>query len=148
MIHIERSSEIAATPAEIWEVLADFGALASWVPMIQHTCPLSDQTEGVGTVRRVQVQRQTLVETVTVWSPPDTLTYTIEGLPPIAGVPITTWRLVADGPRTRVTVSTDLDTGRNPIRRLVGRKVLDRLGLAAEFMLAGLAARVAPGASS
>jgi hypothetical protein len=47
-----------------------------------------------------------------------------------------------------VTVSTDLDTGRNPLRRLVGRKVLDRLGLAAEFMLAGLAARVAPGASS
>ncbi|NBV74348.1 MAG: SRPBCC family protein, partial [Actinobacteria bacterium] len=44
MIHIERSSEIAATPSEIWEVLADFGALASWVPMIQHTCPLSDQT--------------------------------------------------------------------------------------------------------
>lgn len=148
MIHIERSSEIAATPSEIWEVLADFGALASWVPMIQHTCPLSDQTEGVGTVRRVQVQRQTLVETVTVWSPPDTLTYTIEGLPPIAGVPVTTWHLVADGPSTRVTVSTDLDTGRNPIRRLVGRKVLDRLGLAAEFMLAGLAARVAPGASS
>ena len=148
MIHIERSSEIAATPAEIWEVLADFGALASWVPMIQHTCPLSDQTEGVGTVRRVQVQRQTLVETVTVWSPPDTLTYTIEGFPPIAGVPVTTWRLIADGPNTRVTVSTDLDTGRNPIRRLVGRKVLDRLGLAAEFMLAGLAARVAPGASS
>ena len=148
MIHIERSSEIAATPAEIWEVLADFGALASWVPMIQHTCPLSDQTEGVGTVRQVQVQRQTLVETVTVWSPPDTLTYTIEGLPLIAGVPVTTWRLIADGPNTRVTVSTDLDTGRNPIRRLVGRKVLDRLGLAAEFMLAGLAARVAPGASS
>lgn len=148
MIHIERSSEIAATPAEIWEVLADFGALASWVPMIQHTCPLSDQTEGVGTVRRVQVQRQTLVETVTVWSPPDTLTYTIEGLPSIAGVPVTTWRLIADGPNTRVTVSTDLDTGRNPIRRLVGRKVLERLGLAAEFMLAGLAARVAPGASS
>ena len=148
MIHIERSSEIAATPAEIWEVLADFGALASWVPMIQHTCPLSDQTEGVGTVRRVQVQRQTLVETVTVWSPPDTLTYTIEGLPPIAGVPVTTWRQIANGPSTRVTVSTDLNTGRNPIRRLVGRKVLERLGLAAEFMLAGLAARVAPGASS
>ena len=148
MIHIERSSEIAATPSEIWEVLADFGALASWVPMIQHTCPLSDQTEGVGTVRRVQVQRQTLVETVTVWSPPDTLTYTIEGLPPIAGVPVTTWRLAANGSSTRITVSTDLDTGRNPIRLLVGRKVLERLGLAAEFMLAGLAARVAPGASS
>ena len=138
MIHIERASKIAATPSEIWEVLADFGALASWVPMIQHTCPLSDQTEGVGTVRRVQVQRQTLVETVTIWTPPTTLAYTIEGLPPIAGVPVTTWRLTPQGASTSVTVSTELDTGRNPVRALVGRKVLERLGLAAEFMLAGL----------
>jgi carbon monoxide dehydrogenase subunit G len=142
MIQIERSREIDATPDRLWEVLADFGALASWVPMIQHTCPLSEQTEGVGTVRRVQVQRQTLVETVTIWTPPTTLAYTIEGLPPIAGVPVTTWRLTPQGPSTSVTVSTELDTGRNPVRVLVGRKVLERLGLAAEFMLAGLAERV------
>ena len=138
MIRTERSREIEATPERLWEVLADFGALASWVPMIQHTCPLSEQTEGVGTVRRVQVQRQTLVETVTVWSPPDLLAYTIEGLPPLVGVPVTSWRLVPRGSTTSVTVSTELDTGRNPVRALVGRKVLERLGTAAEFMLAGL----------
>ncbi len=141
MIQTERSRDIDATPERLWEVLADFGALASWVPMIQHTCPLSEQTEGVGTVRRVQVQRQTLVETVTIWTPPTTLAYTIEGLPPIAGVPVTTWRLTPQGASTSVTVSTELDTGRNPVRLLVGRKVLERLGLAAEFMLAGLAER-------
>ncbi len=141
MIQTERSRDIEATPDRLWEVLADFGALASWVPMIQHTCPLSEQTEGVGTVRRVQVQRQTLVETVTIWTPPTTLAYTIEGLPAIAGVPVTTWRLTPQGASTAVTVSTELDTGRNPVRVLVGRKVLERLGLAAEFMLAGLAER-------
>ena len=141
MIQTERSRDIDATPERLWEVLADFGALASWVPMIQHTCPLSEQTEGVGTVRRVQVQRQTLVETVTIWTPPTTLAYTIEGLPPIAGVPVTTWQLTPQGASTSVTVSTELDTGRNPVRLLVGRKVLERLGLAAEFMLAGLAER-------
>ena len=141
MIQTERSRDIDATPERLWEVLADFGALASWVPMIQHTCPLSEQTEGVGTVRRVQVQRQTLVETVTIWTPSTTLAYRIEGLPPIAGVPVTTWRLTPQGASTSVTVSTELDTGRNPVRLLVGRKVLERLGLAAEFMLAGLAER-------
>ena len=34
------------------------------------------------------------------------------------------------------------DTGRNPVRVLVGRKVLERLETAAEFMLAGLDERV------
>ena len=138
MIHIERSSEIAAAPAEIWEVLADFGALASWVPMIQHTCPLSEQTEGVGTVRRVQVQRQTLVETVTIWTPPTTLAYTIEGLPPIAGVPVTTWRLTPMGNATNVEIVTEVATGWNPARSLVAKQVLKRLGLAADMMLVGL----------
>ena len=36
----------------------------------------------------------------------------------------------------------ELDTGRNPVRVLVGRKVLERLEAAAEFMLAGLDERV------
>ena len=70
------------------------------------------------------------------------LAYTIEGLPPLVGVPVTSWRLVPRGSTTSVTVSTELDTGRNPVRVLVGRKVLERLETAAEFMLAGLDERV------
>ena len=75
-------------------------------------------------------------------SPPDLLAYTIEGLPPLGGVPVTPWRRAPGGSTSSVTVSTELDTGRNPVRAFVGRKVLERLETAAEFMLAGLDERV------
>jgi hypothetical protein len=127
----------------VWEVLADFGAIAQWVPMIQHSCLLSEQTEGVGTLRRVQIARQTLVERVTVWDPPRELAYTIEGLPPMVGAAHTTWRVtpVHDhdaAARTDVVITTRIDTGRNPAKVLIAKKALERMALAAEMMLAGL----------
>lgn len=135
---VERARSISATPERAWEVLTDFGALSSWVPMIQHSCLLSEQTDGVGTVRRVQIARQTLVERVDVWEPTSTLGYTIEGLPPIVGTARNTWRLAPTASGTDVTLTTEIDTGRNPIKQVVAKKVLERMSTASEFMLAGL----------
>ncbi|NBU96325.1 MAG: hypothetical protein EBS20_10650, partial [Actinobacteria bacterium] len=63
---------------------------------------------------------------------------TIEGLPPIAGVPVTTWRLTPMGNATNVEIVTEVATGWNPARSLVAKQVLKRLGLAADMMLVGL----------
>ena len=125
-------------------MLADFGAISTWVPLIQHSCLLSEQADGIGAVRRVQIARQTLVERVTTWDPPRTLTYTIEGLPPIVGAATNTWTLTPAGGTTAVTLDTTLDTGRNPAKALIAKKVLERMATASELMLAGLAAAVAP----
>lgn len=140
MSRLERSTTVAAPPDRVWAVLADFGALASWVPLIAHSCLLSEQTEHPGTVRRVQIARQTLVETVVVWRPGRELAYDIDGLPPIVGTPRNTWRLTADGDATHVALTTEIDTGHNPVKALVAKKVLERMALASDFMLAGLAA--------
>lgn len=141
---IERSAVVGAPTAEVWAVLADFGAIASWVPMIQHSCPLTERTAGPGAVRRVQIARQTLVERVVAWNPPGRLAYDIEGLPPIVGTARTTWTLTPVDDGTAVVVTTGIATGRNPVKRLVARKVLERMAMAAELMLAGLAGAVAP----
>lgn len=146
MSHLERTTTVAAPPERVWEVLADFGAIATWVPMIQHSCLLSEQTEHPGTVRRVQIARQTLVERVVTWRPTQELAYDIEGLPPIVGTARNTWRLTAsaDGAGTDVVLTTEIDTGTNPVKRLVAKKVLERMALASDMMLAGLTATVAP----
>ena len=80
---ISRSRTIAAEPQAIWDVLADFGSISSWADNVDHSCLLSPATEGiaVGTTRRVQVGRNTLVERITEFDPPTTLAYDIEGLP-------------------------------------------------------------------
>lgn len=139
MTAVERSTTLAATPDEVWAVLADFGALASWVPMIQHSCLLSEQTEGIGTVRRVQLARQTLVERVTTWRPGDELAYAIEGLPPMVGRARNTWRIVPGPTGCRVTLTTEIDTGHNPAKLVIAKKVLEKMSVASDFMLAGLA---------
>ncbi|MGF1599073.1 MAG: SRPBCC family protein [Acidimicrobiales bacterium] len=148
MSRLERSVIVAAPPERVWEVLADFGAIADWVPLIQHSCLLSGQTERPGTVRRVQIARQTLVERVVTWRPFRELAYDIEGLPPVVGPARTTWRLTPEGngTTTRVVLSTAIDTGPNPVKVLVARKVLERMALASDLMLTGLTNAVAPGA--
>ncbi len=140
MSRLERSITVNAPPERVWEVLADFGDIADWVPVIQHSCLLSDQTERVGAVRRVQIARQTLVERVVSWKPRRELAYDIEGLPPVVGTARNTWRLTGVGDNTDVTLTTELKPGRNPVKRFIAQKVLDRMALASEVMLAGLAA--------
>lgn len=139
MTGIERTTSLADGPDEVWAVLADFGALASWVPMIQHACLLSEQTEGVGTVRRVQIARQTLVERVITWRPARELAYSIEGLPPMIGAARNTWCLSPSSAGCDVTLTTTIETGRNPIELLIARTVLARMAVVSELMLAGLA---------
>ena len=139
MSSVERSKTIAASPEATWAVLTDFGELARWVPMIQHSCLLSEQTDGVGTVRRVQIARQTLVERVVTWDAPNELAYSIEGLPPIVGTARNTWRLRDTAGGCAVTLTTEIDTGLNPVKLVIAKKVLERMTMASEFMLAGLA---------
>lgn len=143
MSAVERRATVTATPDRVWSLLADFGALSAWVPLIQHSCLLTDQTEGVGTTRRVQIMHQTLVERVTTWSPGNELAYSIEGLPPIVGTARNTWRIGAAPGGSEVVVTTEIDTGRNPLKMLVASKVLERMATASEFMLAGLGQVVA-----
>ena len=80
---MSRMRTLAAEPQAVWKVLADFGALSSWARNVDHSCLLEhgDDGVGVGTSRRVQVGRNTLVERVTDVIPGSTLAYDIEGLP-------------------------------------------------------------------
>jgi carbon monoxide dehydrogenase subunit G len=143
---VERTGTVAAPPDAVWTVLADFGGISEWVPMIQHSCLLSEQTDGVGTVRRVQVGMQTLVERVTTWNPPSELVYDIEGLPPIVGTARNSWRITPTRAGSDVVLTTEIDTGRNPVKALIARKVLERMAVASEMMLAGLTSAIAPAA--
>ena len=141
VVRIEKTVAIDATHATAWSVLADFGAIASWVPLIGHSCLLSERTEGLGATRRVQIARQVLVERVVTWEPGRSLAYDIEGLPPIVGAPRNTWTLTPTTDGTRVALTTTIDTGRNPVKKFAAGKALERMALASDMMLAGLAAR-------
>jgi carbon monoxide dehydrogenase subunit G len=148
MATVVKSMEIPAPADAVWAVLADFPRISAWASNVDHSCLMSEKTEGVGMVRRIQSGRTTVVETVEYWDPGVALRYAITGLPPVIRSVTNTWSVLPDGNATIVNLITEIDAGPRPpqqgIAKLVGRK----LGEASDQMLSGLAAHLAAPSTS
>ncbi len=142
MVTVERTAVVAASPGDVWVVLADFGAISRWAANVDHSCLLSGQTEGIGTTRRIQTDRSTVVETVVAWEPGSTLAYRITGLPPVIRSVTNRWRLAGDGDQTTVSLTAEIDAGPRPPQQLIAKAVGKRLASASEQMLDGLTRQV------
>ncbi len=140
MAVVERTATIDATPNDLWAILADFASISHWAPNVDHSCIMTDQSQDVGAVRRIQTGGATVLETVTSWDPSKQLTYTITGLPPVIKQVTNTWRLMPTGSQTRVTLTSDIDAGPRPPQQMVAKMAGRKLGQASDQMLAGLAA--------
>lgn len=138
-----RRAAIAAPGDQVWAALADFGGLSQWAPDVDHSCLLHDADLGMGVVRRVQVGRTTLLETVDVLEPGHRLGYRITGLPPVLRSVRNEWVIDPAPAGADVAVTTTVDAGPRPPQQLVARLVARRLAKASDSMLAGLAAHVA-----
>lgn len=145
MATVHRNRTIAAAPHDIWDVLADFGSLSSWADNVDHSCILNHGPDGepMGTTRRVQVRRDTLVERITRFDPPLALGYDIEGLPTRPHRVTNRWELRPTGPQsTVVTVTTTVEIGSRTVQKLAGRVLCRVLAREAAVMLTGLANRL------
>jgi uncharacterized protein YndB with AHSA1/START domain len=138
MATITRSLHIAAPPETVWALLSDFGAISAWAPNVDHSCLMSDQGSDVGTARRIQTGRTTLVETVQTWEPNVTLGYQLEGLPPVVKSVINTWTLEASGTGTTTTLTSEIGTGSKPPQKIAAKAVGRVIGKASDEMLGGL----------
>lgn len=143
MSETTRTAVVPADADAVWAVLGDFGAISKWAPNVDHSCLMSEQTEGVGAVRRVQVGRSSLVERVVEWTPGLTLAYSIEGLPPVIRTVVNTWSLMEMVSGTRVSLTSRVHAGPRPPQQLIARIAAQRLARASETMLAGLKSHMA-----
>ena len=141
MTTVERTGVIDAPPHRVWGVLADYGAIASWAPNVDHSCLLTERADGIGARRRIQTGRTTLREAVETWEPCASLSYRIIGLPPVVRSVTNTWRLEGTGDASTVTVTSDIDCGPRLPQKLIARLVGRRLARASEQMIAGLTER-------
>ena len=142
MTEVRESVEIARPKAEVWAVLADFGALADWAPNVDHSWLASVGDVDVGAVRRVQVGRNALLERIVEWHPGESLGYELEGLPPIVRSAVNRWSLEGDDGSTTAVLTTAIDTGARPPQRAIGRVVGRTLAKASRQMLDGLKAHL------
>lgn len=143
MATVVKSTSVLASPDEVWAVLSDFAAISEWASNVDHSCLLSDQTEGVGTVRRIQTGRTTVVETVTRWEPGVALSYALTGLPTVIRSLTNTWTLepLSDAITTSTTVAltTEIDAGSRPPQKGIAKAIGRKLGQASDEMLVGIA---------
>ena len=143
MAAIDRTRTIAATPTQIWETLADFGAIGSWADNVDHSCILNHGATPVGTTRRVQVGRDAFVERITEFDPQFALGYDIEGLPRIFGTVSNRWCLEGTGAGgTVVTLTSRVTAGSRVDQQLAERVACRMLARQSDAMLAGLATRL------
>ncbi|HEY9267319.1 MAG TPA: SRPBCC family protein, partial [Mycobacterium sp.] len=117
------SRTIAAPVEAIWEVLADFGSLSAWADGVDHSCVMhnGEGVDPIGMSRRVQIGRDTFVETIVAFAPPRLLAYDIAGLP--GGVSASNrWNLTPQDPgRTTVTLTSTARTRARPLQPMVER---------------------------
>ncbi|WP_099037299.1 SRPBCC family protein [Mycobacterium neglectum] len=143
MAQIDRTRTIAAAPQDVWEVLADFGALSSWVDRADHSSILTRGADGpIGTTRRVQMGRNTLVERIVEFDPPHALAYDIEGLPTRLRKVNNRWTLRPSGESAVVTLTSTVEIGSGRIQRLAERVMCRLMTRESDGMLAGLAKRL------
>ncbi len=142
---MSRTRIIAAAPQAVWDVLADFGSISSWAASVDHSCVLEHGADGspLGTSRRVQVGRNTLVERITEFSAPSVLGYDIEGLPRRLRRLANRWevRPAGDG-RTEVTLISTVEIGDNLLSRAAENIVCRAMAKQSDSMLTGLADEV------
>lgn len=142
MIEITRTRTIAAKPQAVWDLLADFGAISTWADNVDHSCLLERQGDDgpVGTTRRIQTRRRTVVERIVEYDAPTTLAYDIEGLPSRLRTVRNRWHIQAvDDGSTAVALTTTVDVGPRPPQQLVARVVGRVLAKQSDVMLTGLA---------
>ena len=144
MAKTHRTRTIAAAPHDIWDVLADFGSISSWAGNVDHSCILTHGPDGQpeGTTRRIQADRNTLIERITEFDPPHALAYDIEGLPKRLRNVSNRWTLqpTADG-KTAVILTSTVEIGSRPMQQLAERVLCRVLAKQSDVMLAGLAKR-------
>ncbi len=139
MATVERTGLIEGSAEEVWAVLGDFAAISRWAPNVDHSSLMTEQIEGVGSVRRIQTGGVTVVETVETWEPGVELSYGITGLPPVIKKVTNTWRLGTSGNQTLVRLTTEIDTGPRPPQQVIAKAVGRKLGEASDQMIVGLA---------
>lgn len=145
MASVSRTRIIAAPPRAVWDVLADFGSISSWAGNVDHSCVLEHGPDDspVGTSRRVQVGRNTLVERITEFDAPTALGYTIEGLPRRLRRLTNRWQVRPAGEaRTEVTLTSTVEIGDNLLARAVETVIGRAMARQSDAMLTGLAQEV------
>jgi len=128
MFELQHSVDVNASPARVWELLSDYGALASWFADADHSRLITAAPVGVGSERRVSLDGFTLIERIVTWEPRQRLTYDVQGLPPVIKGARSDWQLEDRGDgTTRVSLTMQTVPAAGPVGALLYRVAIRKI---------------------
>ncbi len=136
---------IDAEASDIWATLASFESIREWAPNVDHAALLNELSEGLGMSRRIQQGSTVVIETVTVWDPPQCLEYRIDGLPTRIGTVTNRWEIAIHEGHCSVGLTASAGGDAKGPAKLAGRAVAVALGRINATMLNGLKAYLETG---
>ena len=137
-----RSTSMRFGAEQIWDVLADFGGIATWAGFVEHSSMLQAGPVEVGAARRIQMGSMVVLERIVDVDALTTLEYEIEGLPKAVSLVRNRWTLAPASGGTEVSIATTVRIGARPPQRLAERVLGRVLASRSDAMLAGLTAHL------
>ena len=115
-----RKIDIECSLDEVWEVLGSFESISDWADNVSHSCLLSEQSEGLGTCRRIQTGNTSVTEHVTRWESLRYLAYEIRGLPPVFKNVTNSWTLEPSEVGVQLSLTVEIIPIRRPAPPIAG----------------------------
>ena len=115
-----RKIDIECSLDEVWEVLGSFESISDWADNVSHSCLLSEQSEGLGTCRRIQTGNTSVTEHVTKWENLRYLAYEIRGLPPVFKNVTNSWTLEPSEVGVQLSLTVEIIPIRRPATPIAG----------------------------
>jgi uncharacterized protein YndB with AHSA1/START domain len=141
-ITVRRSLPIAATPDEVWDVLADLGGWSEWCGGMKRV-RIDGAATGVGALRTVWVAGSRVQERFLVWEPGQRMTFVLlsSTLPGLAAM-VEDWALSPDpgaGGGTRLDITLGIEAAGflrhfpGVVRWVLARSTRGAAGITARF---------------
>ncbi len=126
--HIGTDLIVQAPAEKVWDVLADFSAVDTWVPLVTKSYVVGDKDRGVGVQRRCNLERfGEISEVVTEWNEGRSLSYRVSSLGPLQ-FSQNSWTLVEiDETSCKVVLDLDYDMRFGVVGRLMHALVMGKL---------------------
>ena len=120
MPRITKELRITASKEQVWDILADFGAVSNWAPNVSESHTTTEAIRGVGAVRVCDHEKMGhLEERIVAWDEGSSLSYDVtKGLPfPMKSLN-NVWSVSDAGDGAVVTLTMDFRMGLGPLGAL------------------------------
>ena len=109
MAKISSQIQINVPKNKVWDIIADFGNVSKWAPIVTKSAAIGSSNQGVGAERSCEViQMGTVTEKAVEWDEGNSVKYEVKGLPSVNSF-FNKFSLEGEADQTEVRLEGEVD---------------------------------------